>query len=722
MLFRRIFSRADPYGMLALILFAGITLLIFSSLLLNITNSTLSPNIARPDVIRESRDRYHFIWNFWWESNALSTGKNVLFTKMMFAPNGVPLVLQTMDYVDGALFGPLSSLGNVAAYNVIIILSFILSFFTAFLLGRHLTGSWIAGFGAGVVFSYFPQHVNQALFGHPNLSSLEWMPAYLLALMLTYEKRKLRYPIFAGVFLALITFTELEQLVMIAIATAIYLLFVLITTRFSNFRSFLFRTSIMIAVWLGVTSAYFVQAFQAALTQSRAPPPISQIYYNSAKPIFYITPQPASYLYGNLFAPNYSPLSPFLNFPHPGGTAQWIIFIGYATLAMSALGVLISKDRKRFYFLTLALVALVLSLGPSPNPSQLSIQTPYTIIFNHFAILQYFRATARFSILMMLSLACLVALGISGVMKLFSAMSEKGKVVKINTIAKIAGISIIVLILLEIAPVVTTQSVAYDPVYKLIGADPGQFSVLVLPGSITTTDIALFGQTIYDKPLVNGKISQIGTIFPQYMYTQLFLRILAKPTLKTMKEVKQHNVDQGYSEAQLAPLILTLYQIKYIILILNQITTRNQFMILKNALTKALGQPIYQDNQVIVFALLKWVNPQNFAQSLGQDPIVLFGSGWGPEVNYTRPVNDSAQLMVFAPKSLTYYFTINSTTPFCLTNLNAKEPESCGSYNPQTMTEDGQIFLQAGENILSVELRVSFANISTIQLDANPPQ
>jgi hypothetical protein len=713
--FHKIFSREDKYGVVALILFVGITLVIFSPLLLNISNSTLAPNITRPDVIRESRDRYHFIWNFWWESTALSGGKNVLYTNMMFAPNGVPLVLQTMDYVDGAIFGPVALLlGNVTAYNVIIIMSFILSFFTAFLLGRHLTESWIAGFGSGVVFAFFPQHVNQALFGHPNLSSLEWMPAYLLALIMTYEHKKLRYPAVAGIFLALITFTELEQLVMVAIATGIYLLFVLITTRFSSIRSFLCRTSIMIAVWLTLTSIYFVQAFEAALTQSRAPPPISQIFYNSAKPIFYLTPQPASYLYGTLFAPNYSPLSPFLNFPHPGGTAQWIIFIGFVTLTISILGVIMCTDRKKFYFVVLAVVAFILSLGPSPNPSQMSIQTPYTIIFDHLSILEYFRATARFSILMMLALTPLVAMGISGIMKLAKNMQRTHSRSGAITIGNMIGILIVGLILLEIAPVVTTQSVAYDPVYKLIKDDPGQFSIIVLPGSITTTDIALFGQTIHGKPLVNGKISQIGTVFPQYMYTQLFLRILAKPTLKTMKQVRQHNVDQGYTEVELAPLVLTLYHIKYIILVLNQITTRNQLMILTGALSKALGQPIYQDNQVLVYALLNWVNPDNFAQAMGRGPLILFGSGWGPETNYTRAVNSSAQLMVFAPNAGNYYFTMNSTSPFCLTNLSIQESEVCGSYNLRTNIGTDEIFLKYGENLLSLELGTNYGNISSI--------
>ncbi|MDA4130579.1 MAG: hypothetical protein OK457_07390 [Thaumarchaeota archaeon] len=699
------FWKIDRAVLAALVAYTVLAVIIFLPLVLNFDNSSLTPYIR----IAQSRDRYHFMWNFWWVSTALTTHQNILSSSLMFAPNGVSLALQTMDFVDAILSAPIAYFfGYVAAYNFVILLSIILSGFTAFLLARHLTGSWIASFGAGLVFAFFPQHLNQAFYGHPNLASLEWLPAYLLALLLAYERKSFRYSVLAGVFLTLITLTELELLIMAIAITAVYLAYVLLKTRFSSLRKFVLLSLATIGTWLLLSSEYLIPAYLAVVGGVRAAPSPLEVYANAAKPIFYITPPPESYMYTSFFSNSYSTLSPYLLGKLHGGGPQFIIFLGYITLGLAAIGVITSKDSRRFFLIGLAAIAFILSLGPSMNPSQLSLQTPYTFLYDHVNILHYFRAGARFSTVLELALMGLAAFGIDSILKL-----SRGRGFYHPARTKIIGIVILSLILFEFFPVVNVQSAAADPVYDIIKSDnSGYFTVLELPATITVTQTALYHQIYYDKPLVNGKISQISVVLPEYMYVQLSLRILAQSPGVT-KEVKEHLVDQPYGEIQLTPFVMTLYRIKYVLVNYNEYPSRTKADATVNMLVKTLGAPVYFDQNVLLFELPHWVSS---SQVLRSAPIVLFGNGWSTENKTGRSVVNDANLFMFAPSSGMYSVQMTSTAQICLRNLNISQLTGCGSYDPSLHTFDASLWLYAGENTIALQVSGGTSNVSLIKV------
>jgi hypothetical protein len=691
---------------IAFLLYVAVAIVVFLPLVVNFVNANLTPYIG----ITQSRDRYHFMWNFWWVTQAISTHQNVLSTSMMFAPTGTSLALQTVDFVDAIIAAPVAYLfGYVAGFNFVIFMGIVLSGFTAFLLARHLTGSWIAGFGAGLIFALFPQHLNQALYGHPNLSSLEWIPAFLLAMMLSYETRKFRYAILAGILLGLVTLTELELLVMTFVVAAVYLFYYLIRTRFSSIKKFIAITGTIAGSWLLVSSAYLISAYLAIAEEVRTAPPVEQVYANAAKPVFYLTPPPASYLYSSLFSPSYSSLSPYVQAPLQGGAPQLVIFVGFSALALAIIGALTSKDSRRFFFLLLAAVAFVISLGPSMNTSQLSIQTPYTFLYNHLTVLQFFRTDARFSIVLELALAGLAAYGIDSILKI-SGNTRFPRSVRSKIIAAV----ILSLILIEFFPVVTVQPVAADNVYSIIKSDnSGYFTVLELPATITVAQAALYHQIYYQRPLVDGKISQVNTVLPQYMYTQLFLRILTQYTNVT-KQVKTHLVDQPYSEIQLAPLVLSLYNIKYVIVNYNEYSAPSKAQSAIKTLETALGPPVYQDQNVLLFEVPQWVSWQQVIKSA---PIVLFGNGWTQEINSSMSATSGANLYVYAPTTGTYTLQMKTTAQICPMNMNFTQGgEGCGSYDPSQQTLSDPMWLSAGENILSLQIAAGIANVSQIKV------
>ena len=86
------------------------------------------------------------------------------------------------------------------AYNVALILSAWLSGYFAFLLGRKLTGSALAGAIAGVAFGFCPYRVGQL--SHLQVLTAQWMPLALFAMHAYVDDRRRRWlAIFAAAWL-----------------------------------------------------------------------------------------------------------------------------------------------------------------------------------------------------------------------------------------------------------------------------------------------------------------------------------------------------------------------------------------------------------------------------------------------------------------------------------------------------------------------------------------
>lgn len=72
-------------------------------------------------------------------------------------------------------------IGSVAAYNVIVLLSFPLSALAAYLLARHFELPRVAAGLAALMFAFSPFHLAHAAY-HQHIAQTQWLPLYLLAL------------------------------------------------------------------------------------------------------------------------------------------------------------------------------------------------------------------------------------------------------------------------------------------------------------------------------------------------------------------------------------------------------------------------------------------------------------------------------------------------------------------------------------------------------------
>ncbi|MEN9937784.1 MAG: hypothetical protein RLZZ387_4363 [Chloroflexota bacterium] len=130
-----------------------------------------------------SVDGFLGIWNIWWTARALTGLRDPFFTPLLFHPQGLDLFWQTLSLPQGLLALPVTlALGPLPAYNLLILASFVLGGYAAFLFVRYVTGSAPAALVGGAVYALAPFHLQKVIDGQLEVASIQWVPLYLLAL------------------------------------------------------------------------------------------------------------------------------------------------------------------------------------------------------------------------------------------------------------------------------------------------------------------------------------------------------------------------------------------------------------------------------------------------------------------------------------------------------------------------------------------------------------
>lgn len=156
-------------------------------------------------------DGYLGIWNIWWAARALTTGQDPFVTPLLFFPQGLDLFWQTLSLPQGLLALPITlSAGPLPAYNILILLSFVLSGFFAFLFIRYVLGRDevagsaegraidLAALVGGAVYAFAPFHMQKVLDAQLEVASLQWLPLWAWATLVLLERRRWPWALLAA--------------------------------------------------------------------------------------------------------------------------------------------------------------------------------------------------------------------------------------------------------------------------------------------------------------------------------------------------------------------------------------------------------------------------------------------------------------------------------------------------------------------------------------------
>lgn len=147
----------------------------------------LSPHLLRhfsSHFFTDTGDGLMMIWNIWWMNKAVcDLGTWPWFTHFLYYPDGISLITYVLTPFNGFIgIFLLKFLSLVQSFNVIVIFSFVMGGITAFWLCRELTGSFAGSLAGGAVFTFSNYHFMHAE-GHLTITSLEWVPFFVLCLI-----------------------------------------------------------------------------------------------------------------------------------------------------------------------------------------------------------------------------------------------------------------------------------------------------------------------------------------------------------------------------------------------------------------------------------------------------------------------------------------------------------------------------------------------------------
>ena len=592
----------------------------------------------------DSFDGWQNYWNLWWLRSALlDAHMHPFYTPMLFHPTGVSLLFHTLNPFNGLAALPVQVVwGLLPAYNFIVLLSFTLGGLGAYLLAREVLGfgaKWLPAFVAGAIFTYSPFHFAHLL-GHMQVISLEWIPFFALYLLRVarpfaaagqpLSRRTAHDVAMAVLFLALVALCDWYYVLYCLLLTAV-------TFAWALWRSW--RTGdagpsrvarlffVFGGIWIVfaiVLSPLLAPMMREAMQLSFMVPDPGQSRILSADLLAYVTPQEFHPLWGDWAREKASMFT--------STVSEHQVFAGYTALALAAVALAFAangRDSARGPWTWVLAGFFILSLGPVLHvggqtqllPGGGEIPLPYAWLAQLIPFMEITRSVSRLSVIVMLAIAVLAAIGLQWVMTRF----HHGQVLAAAALG---------LVLFEFLPAPYPMSPPDTPPwYAELAASPDQKAVLNLPMNWDRPGYLLY-QTVHGKPLTTAYISRDD---PR--------------TLTERAPVLQHFRHLGpdiiaFDLASQGLQVLNDLGVGWVVLDRYKMPGGEERSYTEAAAAEIFDDtpPAYTDDRITAYV----VPP---AEPVG--PYLLLGEGWGPldTTAQARSFSGSAAVIVRAPNA-----------------------------------------------------------------------
>jgi len=631
-------------------------------------------------------DGWQNYWNLWWVKKALlDLGTNPFFCDYVYYPTGASLYFHTLNIFNGLFTVPIQAVfGWTVAYNFVVVFSFVVGGYGTYLLvywlgagsssrpsscsGQGSLQGRLAAFVAGLVFTFSPYHFAHLL-GHMQLISLEWLPFYVLFTVKALDRstapagfaiqrpdgglqirreqkrdllslKRIRcwlarsWP--AAVYLVLTFLCEWGYYVMyLALFTLLYTGYV--TWKECRVWEPVARAGLIWLLFIVLASPILVpMAVEAIHTTEYLTPPFEQSLSLSADLLAFFTPHEMHPLWGD-WARTWSER-------FTTTTSERMIFAGYVPLALGALALWKRRQRAGFWALSL-LVFFLFALGPvlhvGGQPVTVlgtTVPLPYIVLYRLLPFIRLSRSISRFDVMVMLSLAVLVGLGVEWLGR-WSARWSSGWMV-----AGVAGALICFEFLAVPYPMTEVEVPSF---YRQVAQEPGDFVLMELPMN-WDRPIHQFNQVYHGKKVI---AAYFGKPNP--------LSVVEKtPVLQHFRHLGPDIIAQDISE--IGTSVLASFNVRYVILDSYQMPGGREREVTLRLTEKIFGDtaPFYRDGRLIVYRVEEPADPKPFL-SLGQNwgrremqaerPVRQIGQGAAVHIRAWEP--DSVRLRIVASSS-----------------------------------------------------------------------
>ncbi|NNE09384.1 MAG: hypothetical protein HKN20_12555 [Gemmatimonadetes bacterium] len=458
-------------------------------------------------------DTFQNLWNFWWVKKAITElGRAPFYTMDLLHPWGADLSFHTLSLANTIWAVPFGHLSPVTLLGLTLFLAFPLAAWGMYLLAMELVNHRAAAFLAGFAYAFFPHHLDQ-IYSHLNLTSHQFLPFYLLALIRLVRAPSIKQVVIASLFLAVQTYACWTYMMHALLLGA--LVVIVLGGRHRDAatppaRGHLFAMYVRhIGLFLILIAPILMPAL-AARGESGA------FQYKAIRPNHSASIETivSPSVFHPVFGEGVRAGNPdYAHLPR-GATA----YLGFAMLALALLGLTMRDKRgastgadrardttsgftpfERRFFFAMGTGFLILALGPKLQFSigeETGVPLPYAIL-QQIPVLRFLRVPNRFLIPGILFLAPLVAAG-------FAALRRRG-----GFAPRAGALALAAVLVFEYCPPPISTMPWGKPAWadRLL-ARKHTGAVLDVPlflGSQAT--IYMWYQTLHERPLVSGYVS-----------------------------------------------------------------------------------------------------------------------------------------------------------------------------------------------------------------------
>jgi hypothetical protein len=643
-------------------------------------------------------DEYSFVWSQWWVKHALFDANiSPLATRYVFYPLGVNLVSFTVLWTNAILGLPIQfAFGLIPAVNATVLATFVLGAFGMYVLTRYvfhvsrfafrpatsnLQLETLGAFAAGVVFAFTSSRMVYAALGHYTVLTTQWFPFYILFLMKTVRASGWKHPLLAGLFAALAFYSDAAHAPLLVLFTLLYLAF---EWRAARAPRVLARLAVMTLAAALIYAPLLV-------------PLVGEMFFSGYQLPGWGHAEKLLVDFVGLFTP--TSLHPLNRHwvqelgAVRQGNSQFVdvntVFLGYATLALAILGALVYRKKVALWIVA-AMVFAILSLGPLLHINGqsvfdfdgLDVTFPMPFLLLHYIpFLKENRVPNRYSILVMLSLAILVAFALAWTSQKFKVQSSK--------LAILLPFAFLLLTLFEhLALPLPLTDARVPEVYSQIAREPGEFAILSVPlgwrNSFTMQGAedtrTQYYQSVHGKFLFSGNTSRNPPALFEYFTRVSLFRSLAQ--VQQYNEIPPETLARDRAEA---PFLAAFYDIRYVVV--NAATPNRLPYADTRAATLAyieqvmpLGEKVYDRDGVLAYRVHQAQLPATQHIVFGAEAARVYqAEGWdrdevigGESANWA---NRASARIIFPIRELSDYRLTVRALPFVYPNAPAQTLE-----------------------------------------------
>lgn len=365
------------------------------SLLTLLMTYPLSLHLA--DALQDTSDSLLNLWIVNRQAHQLLTSPLQLFDTNIFYPYPNTLAYSEILFPNVLLSVPVFVLTDnpILTYNLMFLLSFILSACALYLLAYRLSGNRYAAFVAGLVFAFSPYRVGHL--SQLQLLTMQWMPLALLYLDRYLGKRKAKDGLLFCAFFVAQCLSSFYYAFYTGLAVGLYLLYYFLLSRQKVSLSLIMRLTLLGSLIVVLLIPFALPYFQVNrdLGMERTPSELAAF-----------SPRLNTLVKGYLL---------------PCWAALFLALLGFFLPARGQSPGSFSRRGNAVLYFILALFGLAMALGPTWRVNKTlewpTLPTPYRLFFDYFPGFKAMRAPGRFFSLTTLGLGVLTALGTAGLEK-----------------------------------------------------------------------------------------------------------------------------------------------------------------------------------------------------------------------------------------------------------------------------------------------------------------